>query len=136
MNININDKYVTIPASKFEEMEQICNEKQDIEIKFALSDHTYNGWYNGDRTLIVKTFTYGLTDTIVLDDIIKQTDLINVVLTETKIITDKDIQHIKNRYYGMLEDVSLFDRIFNWKKTRDDLNKSLGKFELKMNMDM
>ena len=131
--IQINDKYVTIPASKFEEMEQICNEKQDIKIEFRLYDNTMSIWLNTDKTFMMKSYTYGLTDSIVLDDIIKQTDLINVVLAETKIITDKHIQHIKNRYYGMLEDVSLFDRIFNWKKTRDNLNKSLGKFELKMN---
>ena len=134
--IQINDKYVTIPASKFEEMEQICNEKQDIKIEFRLYDNTMSIWLNTDKTFIAKSYTYGLTDSIVLDDIIKQTDLINVVLAETKIITDKDIQHIKNRYYSMLQDVSLFDRIFKWKKTRDNLNKSLGKFELKMNKSL
>jgi hypothetical protein len=121
MVINNNEKFVTIPASKFEEMEKICNEeinvRFDVYIKryeydlfnyqsLSYLNHLQKSWFKVD---LFKNDA----DEIIKQDLVKEIETITKhIMAESESCLTSNIEKFKEKY----QNLSLFDRIFNWKR--------------------
>jgi hypothetical protein len=119
MKINDNEKFVTIPASKFEKMEKICNNYQELHKNLTLDiqlcvtqGYISNGWRYNEPFYYFKQFKY--TDDEYINT--KFLDELNFITKSINIESTRNVRSSVNDFKQKYQNLSLFDRIFNWKK--------------------
>jgi hypothetical protein len=90
MNILKNDQYVSIPRKQYEEMEQIINEKKDVNVRFVLSYYDRE-YYSNERTWYSSHIIFEMNEQIDETKIKSISEMISSACENVSVIKDAEI---------------------------------------------
>jgi hypothetical protein len=101
MNILKNDQYVSIPRKQYEEMEQVINEKKDVNVRFVLSycdsecSRHEQIWYSSH-------LIFEMNEQIDETKIKSISEMISSACENVSVIKDTELKSIKSKWWYKL----------------------------------
>ena len=101
MNILKNDQYVSIPRKQYEEMEQVINEKKDVNVRFVLSycdrecGRHEQIWYSSH-------LIFEMNEQIDETKIKSISEMISSACENVSVIKDTELKSIKSKWWYKL----------------------------------